>query len=109
MSRNGSGLAIRLMVKYVHIIPFGFAALEITRFGGFALVGCGHPVQDTVLKAVRILGIMLPLYFIVYFTHWQPGIYYARLLTDLLGGAIFVIAAWRMITRLPKDGETPNT
>ena len=94
-----------VMVKYMHIIPFGFAALEITRFGGFALVGCGHPVQDTVLKAVRILGIMLPLYFIVYFTHWQPGIYYARLLTDLLGGTIFVIAAWRMIKRLPADGE----
>ena len=94
-----------VMVKYMHIIPFGFAMLEITRFGGFALVGCGHPVQDTILKAVRILGIMIPLYLVVYFTHWQPGIYYARLLTDILGGIIFVTAAWRMISRLPADGE----
>lgn len=93
-----------IMIMYMKIIPWGFAALEITRFGGFALVGCGHPVKDTVLKTVRIVGIMIPLYMLVNIYHWQPGIYYARLLTDLSGGLMFVTAAWRMIHKLPEDG-----
>lgn len=89
-----------VMNKYMRIIPFGFAMLEITRFSGFALIGCGHPVQDTVIKSIRILGIMTPLYLITYWLHWENGIYFSRLLTDILGGAVFVFAAVRMLRKL---------
>lgn len=92
-----------VMIRYMRIIPFGFAMLEITRFAGFALIGCGHPVQDTVLKAIRILGIMVPLYLLTWLIHWYDGIFVSRLLTDLLGGAICVSFAWRMLSKLPED------
>ena len=98
-----------VMIQYMRIIPFGFAMLEITRFGGFTLVGCGHPMMDTALKTVRIAGIMIPLYMVVYFTRWMPGIYYARLLTDISGGLLLFSAAWIMIHRLPEDGLEERT
>lgn len=93
-----------VMTTYMRIVPFGFFMLEITRFCGFALIGCGHPVQDTVVKAIRILLVMLPLHFVVLAMHWQTGIFVARLLTDLIGGAIFVFFAVRMLSKLPEDG-----
>ena len=77
--------------------------IEITRFAGFALVGCGYPIRDTVLKCVRVCGIMVPMYLLTWYFHWYEGIFFSRLVTDLLGGAICLAIAWNMIRRLPKE------
>lgn len=92
-----------LMIQYMHIIPWGFALIEITRFCGFALTGCGHPRMDAILKAVRMLGIMIPLSLLTRYFQWQPGVFYTRLATDVLGGIICLFFAIRMLRALPKE------
>ena len=62
--------------------------IEIMRFSGFALVGCGYPIRDTILKCIRVCGIMIPMYLLTQHFHWYEGIFISRLVTDLLGGAI---------------------
>lgn len=94
-----------VMVQYMRIVPFGFAFLEITRFAGFALVGCGHPVKDTVLKCIRILGIMIPISLITWATHWYFGIFFSRLITDVLGGILCFSFAWHTVHSLPKQDK----
>ena len=92
-----------VMVHYMRIVPFGFALIEIMRFSGFALVGCGYPVRDTILKCIRVCGIMIPMYFLTQYFHWYEGIFFSRLTTDLLGGIICFVVACAMIHRLPKQ------
>ena len=91
------------MIHYMRIVPFGFAMIEIMRFSGFALVGCGHPIKDTILKCIRVCGIMIPMYMLTQHFHWYEGIFYSRLTTDLLGGAVCLAVACVMIHRLPKE------
>lgn len=91
------------MIEYMHIVPWGFALIEITRFSGFALTGCGHPRMDAALKAVRMLGIMVPLSLLTRCLQWQPGVFYTRLATDVAGGIICIFFAVRMLRALPQE------
>lgn len=96
----------QMMVEYMRIIPWGFVFIEITRFSGFVLTGCGHPRMDAALKAVRMAGIMIPLSLLARYLQWRQGVFYTRLATDVLGGAICIYFAVRMLKRLPEVGES---
>lgn len=94
------------MIQYMHIVPWGFAFIEVTRFCGFAMTGCGHPRLDAVLKAVRMLGIMIPLSLLTRILQWAPGVFYTRLATDVAGGAVCIFFAVRMLRALPREDRT---
>ena len=90
---------------YFKIIPFGFALLKITRFCGFTMVGCGHPMLDTTFKTIRIACILIPCILITHFTNWQYGIYFSRLATDVLGGILCIFGALYILRKLPKEDK----
>ena len=98
-----------VMVLWLRIVPVCFCFLEIQRFAGFALTGCGHPNLDAVIKAVRMLGLMVPLSLLALWANSLGGLFWARTATDVLTGAIALTMAWKMVGRLPADGEdTPR-
>ena len=94
-----------VMVLWLRIVPVCFCFLEIQRFAGFALTGCGHPNLDAVIKAVRMLGLMVPLSLLALWANSLGGLFWARTATDVLTGAIALTVAWKMVGRLPADGE----
>ncbi len=89
-----------LMVRYMHIIPWGFGLLELTRYAGFALTGCAHPKLDAALKTARMLLILIPLSLLAWAIKWQDGVFYARLVADALGGCICFAVAAVIVQRL---------
>ena len=89
-----------LMVRYLRFTAWGFSMLELTRYAGFALTGTGHPRIDAALKAGRMLLILVPLSLLAYKLHWRDGVFVARLVADLFGGALCYGTAWIMVHRL---------
>jgi Na+-driven multidrug efflux pump len=92
-----------LMVTYMHIIPWGFVLLELTRYCGNALTGCGHPNWDAALKIFRMAGVLIPLSILTRHFHWLPGIFYSRLASDVLGGIASLIVTYYFLHKLPKQ------
>jgi len=54
---------------------------------------------------VRMAGIMIPLSLLARYLQWRQGVFYTRLATDVLGGAICIYFAVRMLKRLPEVGR----
>lgn len=94
-----------VMTAYLRIIPWGFGLMEIHRYSGFLFTGCGHPRATAWLAALRILALMIPLSLLALHWEWLNGIFWARLTTDLLAGAIGWYLVRRMTRALPADGE----
>ena len=94
-----------IMILYLRIIPYGLFMVEIFRFAGFAFTGCGRPNADAALKALRIAGLHIPLSLLAMALGSLPGLFWARLASDILSGVIAVTLAWRFVHRLPPDGQ----
>lgn len=98
-----------LMGRYMRFIVWGFGVLELSRYSGFVLTGTGHPRLDAVLKAVRMLCILIPLSLLAHFLDWQDGVFWARLAADVIGGGACFITAWYILRKLPReDGAEPQ-
>ncbi len=94
------------MIVCMHIVPWGYGILELTRYTGFLIVGCGHPKLDATLKVVRTVCLLLPFAILTHFLHWEKGIFFTRLFTDVVGGLLCLAFAWMILKKLPKtDGE----
>ena len=91
----------KIMIAFMRIIPFGFCMVECMRFAGFALSACGHPQADAWLKALRILGMQIPFSLLALYFQSLNGVFWARLLSDILGAIITMAFAWQMLRQLP--------
>ena len=78
------------------------------RFAGFALTACGHPQKDAWLKALRVLGMHIPLSLLALYLQNLNGVFWARLLSDVFGGLITIAAAKNMLRKLPQE-DSPAT
>ena len=94
-----------IMILYLRIIPYGLFMVEIFRFAGFAFTGCGRPKTDAALKALRIAGLHIPLSLLAMVLGSLPGLFLARLASDIISGVIALIFAWRFVHSLPADGQ----
>ena len=89
---------LEIMVRYLRIISWGLAGVEIHRFGGFFLTGCAHPFGAAVLNGARVVVFLVPLTFLAVYFDSLTGIFYARLVSDICAGIAGVICA-RLVTR----------
>ena len=94
-----------IMILYLRIVPYGLFMVEIFRFCGFAFTGCGRPNTDAMLKALRIAGLHIPLSLLAMVLGSLAALFWARLASDVIAGVVAFIMAWRLIHRLPTDGE----
>ncbi len=93
-----------IMELYLRIIPFGFGMVEIHRYSGFFFTGCGRPAAAAWLQALRVVGLLIPLSWLALYFNTLTGVFWARLLADLIAGSIACYAVRRMTRNLP---ETP--
>ena len=94
-----------IMVTYLRIIPWGFGMIEVHRYSGFFFTGCNYPHGSAWLSALRIIGLLIPLSLLAMYLGSLTGLFWARLLSDLLAGFIAWALVVRMTGKLPADGE----
>ena len=90
----------RIMADCMRIIPWGFFAIEIHRYGTFFYTGCGRPNAAAWLNALRILGLMIPLTLLALVFNQLWLVFAARLAADVISGAVSYILSKRLISRL---------
>ncbi len=89
---------LEIMVRYLRIVSWGLAGVEIHRFGGFFLNGCARPLGAALLNGSRVVVFLVPLTFVAVAMNWLDGIFYARLVSDICAGIAGCICA-RLVTR----------
>ncbi|HNZ17475.1 MAG TPA: MATE family efflux transporter [Candidatus Hydrogenedentes bacterium] len=92
----------RTFVAYTRIIAFGYGMMEVHRYCGFFLTGLHKPLSATVLNAIRVLVLLLPLSWLGAQVWGLEGVFWGRLATDFTVGAIgltWLSHAFRAITR----------
>ena len=98
-----------MMARYLRIIVWGFAAIEIHRYSTFFFTGTGHPFAAAVLNLARVVVFMVPLTLAAMAVGTLNGIFAARLIADLASGTIGCVLAARLTHRLvagtPAGGE----
>jgi hypothetical protein len=65
--------------------------MEVHRYSGFFLTGMHKPASATVLNAIRVLALLLPLSLLGAWLYGIPGLFVGRLVTDLAVGAIGLV------------------
>ena len=96
-----------LMRHGLYIISWGFGLLEIHRYSGFFLTGCGKPLGGALLNILRIVVLTIPLAFVALWLDQVLWLFWGRLISDVLAGSVGLIASGVMIWRLPlKNKET---
>jgi len=76
------------LVSYVRVISFGYGMMEVHRYCGFFLTGMHRPVSATVLNAVRVLALLIPLSFLGAHFWGIIGVFGGRLATDIIVGCL---------------------
>ena len=95
----------RIMALCLRITSWGFAGVEIHRFAGFFYTGCGKPSASAWLNALRILGLLIPLSLLALYFKWLTGLFFARLIADVLSAVIGYTLVRRMTNRLRDDAR----
>lgn len=83
------------LVGYIRIVSFGYGMMEVHRYCGFILTGLYRPVAASLLNAVRVLALLIPLSWLGASMCGVRGVFLGRLVTDLLSGGIgLVCVSW---------------
>ncbi len=94
-----------LMRKGLYIISWGFGLLEIHRYSGFFLTGCGKPLGGALLNIFRIVVLTIPLAFLALWLESVLWLFWGRLISDVLAGSVGLVVSGAMIWRLAKNKE----
>lgn len=79
---------IDVLCSYITITCMGYGMLEVHRYAGFTMTGAQKPLQASLCSIVRVVVLLIPLSFAgsVFFN--LEGIFWGRLLTDILAGLV---------------------
>jgi len=95
----------KIMVICMHIIPYCFWSTEIMRFNGFTMTGCGRPNPDAWLKVLRLALLLVPLSYLAMRLNWLSGLFYARVVTDIVACGAGALMVHHLFRVLPADGK----
>jgi len=96
-----------IMVTYIRIISFGYGMMEVHRYCGFCLTGRHKPFSTTLLNAIRILVLLIPLSCLGAALFGVQGVFGARLLTDMTAGIIGLVWVRRTCFPAPPEPAAP--
>lgn len=88
---------IDILCAYIYITCFGYGFLEIHRYCGFYMTGLHRPVSAAILNVIRIIVLLIPLSYLGSKVIGLNGVFWGRLLSDLLAGTIGIIWLKRML------------
>jgi putative MATE family efflux protein len=84
-----------IMIMHIRIISFGFGMMETHRYCGFVLTGLHRPLHTTLLNAIRVLGLLIPLSYLGARLGGIQGVFWGRLATDIIVGSIGLLWVYR--------------
>ena len=87
----------KVLISYICITCFGYGFLEVHRYSGFCMTGIHEPVTSALLNIVRVFILLVPLSLLGSVTIGLSGVFYGRLLTDILSGIIGIIWSGRVL------------
>lgn len=82
---------VSVLVDYIRIISFGYGMMEVHRYCGFFLTGLHRPVSATLLNAIRVLVLLIPLSCLGARFFGVRGVFWGRLVTDLVVGCVGLV------------------
>lgn len=97
---SDDGEVVAILTEYLRIVPLGYGLLEIQRYSGFLMNGVNKPMQSMVLNGLRILVLLIPLALIGNRAFGLFGIFWARLITDVISGLVGVVWSLAILRRL---------
>lgn len=87
----------KIIISYICITCFGYGFLEVHRYAGFCMTGIHEPLMSALLNMVRVFVLLVPLSLLGSITIGISGVFYGRLLTDILSGIIGIIWSGRVL------------
>lgn len=99
------------LIAYIRIISWGYGMMEVHRYCGFFFTGMHRPVLATVLNAIRVLVLLIPLSWLGGHVFGLKGVFWGRLATDLTVGTIGLVWVSRMLrsTAAPASSDSSAT
>lgn len=88
---------LAVLVAYIRIISFGYGMMEVHRYCGFMMTGMHRPVYSTLLNALRVIVLLIPLVFLGSHLFGIHGVFWGRLATDLIAGGIGIFWVSRIL------------
>lgn len=85
------------LVLYIRIIAFGYGMMETHRYCSFFLTGMHMPLASSLLNALRVVVLLVPLSCLGAHYWGIPGLFSARLATDLIVGSVGIIYVGRVM------------
>jgi Na+-driven multidrug efflux pump len=89
------------LVSYIRIISFGYGMMEVHRYCGFFLTGMHRPASATVLNAIRVLVLLIPLSYLGSHLWGVMGVFSGRLATDVIVGCVGMVWVARTLKSVP--------
>ena len=94
-----------LIVIYLRIVPWGFAGIEVHRYGTFFYTATGHPNTAAILNGIRVLGFLVPFTLLAAYFNSVIGIFFARFVADFLAGILAFVLSRQLVKKLYKKQE----
>ena len=100
---------IKVLIKYIRIISFGYGFMEVHRYSGFYLIGVHKPVSAAMLNISRVLVFLIPLSFLGAHFFGITGVFTGRLITDIVSGSVGILCTFIVLRSFklsdPKTGK----
>lgn len=87
----------RVLIRYICITCFGYGFMEAHRYSGFCMTGIHKPLTSALLNMIRVFVLLVPLSLIGSLAMGLSGVFYGRLLADILSGTIGIIWTGRVL------------
>lgn len=98
---------VDVIVSYIRIISFGYGMMEVHRYCGFIFTGLHKPASATVLNAIRVMVLLIPLSCLGAHFWGAIGVFWGRLATDITVGGIGLAWVYCYLRKVqPATGDT---
>lgn len=94
-----------VIIAYIRIVSFGYGMMETHRYSGFVLTGLQRPVSTTLLNALRVVVVLIPLSWLGGRFFGVRGVFFGRLATDFVVGCIGLACVTRTFDSIPAAGR----
>lgn len=91
---------ITTLTRFLRIVPLGYGLNEVHRYSGFFLNGIRRPMHSFGVNVVRIVGLLLPLAFLAEHYYGLSGLFWSRVVSDVLAGLIGLVWSRAVLQRV---------
>ena len=100
---------VDVLVAYIRTVAFGYGLMETHRYSGMILTGMHRPKSATVLNAVRVIVLLIPLSCLGAHFYGVRGVFTGRLVTDVVVGVLGILWVRRIVRKTARLSGSPSS